>query len=66
MIFDTTSKFVIVFVRLTLRKVWVDRFTLPQREIDIRYIFGFKVLLKYLGCKQRLFQPFLIEFPSRK
>ena len=30
-IFETTSKFVIVFVRLTLGKVWVDGFTVPQR-----------------------------------
>ena len=30
-IFETTSKFVIAFVRLTLEKVWVDGFTVPQR-----------------------------------
>ena len=35
-IFQTTSKFVIVFVRLILRKGGVDAFTGPRQEIDIR------------------------------
>ena len=34
--FETTCKFVIVSVRLVLRKVVVDRFTGPRRESDIR------------------------------
>ena len=63
-VFEITSKFLIVFVRLILKKVRVDVFTGPRREIDIRYEFSFKVLLKYLGCKQKLFRPFLIQFPS--
>ena len=37
-IFETTKgKFLIVFVRLILGKVEVDRFTVPRRESDIRY-----------------------------
>ena len=39
MIFETTTKFLIVFVRLILGKVWVDGFPGPQREIDVRYEF---------------------------
>ena len=34
--FETTGKFVIVFVRLILEKVEVDVFTGPQRESDVR------------------------------
>ena len=34
--FETTSKFVIVFVRLILEKLRVDGFTGPRRESDIR------------------------------
>ena len=45
------SKFAIVFIRLILAKVWVDEFTRPQREIDIRHEFGLKVLLKELERK---------------
>ena len=47
-IFETTSKFVIVFVRLLFRKVGVDIFTRPRREIDISYKFNLKVILKDL------------------
>ena len=65
MIFET-SKFFIAVVRFILGKVWVDRYTGPRQEIDIRYEFDLKLLLKYLECKWRLFQPFLIEFPSSK
>ena len=64
MIFETTSKFLIVFVRSILGKVGVDGFTGPRREIDIRSEFDLKVNLKDLGCQQRFWQPFLIEFPS--
>ena len=46
MIFETASKFIIVFVRLILGKVLRDGFTGPRREIDIRYQFGLKVILK--------------------
>ena len=49
LIFETTSKFLIVFVRLILGKVPLD----------------LKVNLKDLGCQQRFLQPFLIELPSK-
>ena len=49
--FETTGKFVIVFVRLILGKVGVDVFTGPRRESDIRYECDLKVMLKSLGCK---------------
>ena len=49
--FETTGKFLIVFVRLILRKMGVDGFTRPHQESDIRYEFELKVLLKGLGCK---------------
>ena len=48
---ETTGKFLIVFVRLILGKVGVDRFTKPQQESDIRYEFELKVFFKSLGCK---------------
>ena len=51
MTFETTGKFLIVFVRLILGKVGVDGFTGPRRESDIRYEFDLKVVLKGLGCK---------------
>ena len=34
--FETTGKFLIVFVRLTLEKMGVDGFTGPRRESDVR------------------------------
>ena len=34
--FETTGKFVIVFVRLILGKVGVDVFTGPRQESDVR------------------------------
>ena len=49
--FKTTSKLLIVFVRLILGKVGVDVVTGPQREIDIRYEFDLKVNLKGLEWK---------------
>ena len=49
--FETTSKFLIVFVRLILGKVGVDVFTDPRRESDVRYEFDLKVVLKGLGWK---------------
>ena len=63
-IFEVTSKCLIVFVRLMLGKVKVDGFTGPRRKIDMRYEFGLKVILKGLGCKYRFLQSFLTEFPS--
>ena len=51
MTFETTGKFLIVFVRLILGKVVVDGFTEPRRESDIRCEFDLKVMLKSLGCK---------------
>ena len=56
MIFQATSEFVIAFVRLILVKVGLT--------VDVRYEFGLKVVLKGLGCKQRLLQSILIEFLS--
>ena len=49
--FETTDKFVIVFVRSILGKVGVDVFTGPRRESDIRYESDLKVVLKDFGCK---------------
>ena len=38
--FETTGKFLTVFVRLILGKVGVDGFAEPQRKSDIRYEFN--------------------------
>ena len=46
--FETASKSGMVFVRLILGKVRVDRVTGPRREIDIRYEFDLKIILKDL------------------
>ena len=43
--FETTGKFVIVFVRLILGKVGVDGFTGPRGESDVGYKFHFKSVL---------------------
>ena len=56
-IFETTSKFLIVLVRLLLGKVWVDGLTGLRQEIDFRYGFGSNIILRNLGCKQRLWCP---------
>ena len=50
-IFETTRKFLIVFVRLILGQSEVYGVTGQRREIDIRYEFDFKVVLKGLGCE---------------
>ena len=50
---------------MILRKVGIEGFTRPGQQIDVRYEFGFNILLKGLGCKQRLFQPLLTEFPTK-
>ena len=49
--FQTISKFVIAFVRFIFGKVGFDELTRPGQEIDIRYEFDLKVILKSLGCK---------------
>ena len=49
--FETTDKFLIVFVRLIFGKELVGGFTEPRWESDIRYEFELKVLLKGLGWK---------------
>ena len=46
MIFQTTGKFVTVFVRFVLGKI-----TGSRREIDIKYEFDFELLRKALGFK---------------
>ena len=50
-IFETTGKFLIVFVRLILGKAGVEGVAGPRREIDIRYEFDFNVILKDVGWK---------------
>ena len=47
-------------------KIKAVGFTGPRRETYVWCEFGFKVNLKGSRCKQKLFQPFLIEFPSNK
>ena len=49
-IFEITNKFIILFVRLILGKVRVDRFTGPRWKIDIRYEFGLQIILNDLRC----------------
>ena len=49
--FETTGKFVIVFVKLILGKVGVNGFTGAQQESDIRYECDLKEVLKDLGWK---------------
>ena len=49
--FQTTGKFLIVYVRLILGKIGVDGFTRPHQESDIRHEFELKVSLKGLGFK---------------
>ena len=51
MIFETTSKFLIAFLKLILGKKGYDGFTELQREYDVRYEFDFKVDLEGLGSK---------------
>ena len=43
--------FQLFFVRLILGKSGIDGVTGPRREIDIRYEFGLKLVLKGLECK---------------
>ena len=50
-IFQAASKSAIVCGRFILGKVGVDRFTGPQREINIKYKFDFELLWMILGCK---------------
>ena len=51
MTFEKRGKFLIVFVRLILRKAGVDGFSRPRPESGIRYEFDFKVVLKSLRWK---------------
>ena len=48
-IFEIKKKFLIVFVRLILRKVRVGRFVGPRREIDIKDEFDMMAILKGLA-----------------
>ena len=48
---------------LILGKVGIDRFIRLRQQIDIRYEFGLKAVLKGLECKERILQLFWIEFP---
>ena len=64
MIFQIIGKFPFVFVRLIFGKVWVDAVTGQRQKTDVRYELDLQVNLKGLGCKQRLLQPLLIEFPN--
>ena len=48
LIFEITSIFSIVFVRLILWKKGVNGVTWPRRKIDIRYQFHLKIILKDL------------------
>ena len=49
--FERTGKFLIVFLRLILGKKGVGGVTGPRREIDIKYEFHLKIVLKDLGYK---------------
>ena len=44
MAFETTGKFLIVFVKLILGKKELTELTGPRREIDMRYEFDLKVI----------------------
>ena len=50
-ILQTTGKFVFFFLRMILGKVGINGFSASLRKIDVRYEFGFKVILKGLSCK---------------
>ena len=54
-IFETKSKFIIVFVGLVLGKVVFDGFTGPRRKIDVRYEFDFKAISKDLVANRDSF-----------
>ena len=61
----TRGKFLNVFVKLILGKNGVDGVTGPRREIDIRYKFDLKAILKIVGCKQRFLNRFRLNFQAR-
>ena len=52
MIFEITSKFPIVILRLVFGKVWVDGVTGPERVSEIRYESDLQIVLKGLGFLQ--------------
>ena len=60
--FQTISKFVIAFVRLIFGKVGFDELTRPGQEIDIRYEFDLKVILKSLGANRDSCSRFRFNF----
>ena len=60
--FEITSKFVILFVRLILRKLGFDGFTGPRRKIEGRYEFGLIVILKGLGVNRDFCSCFWLNF----
>ena len=49
--FEITSKYPVVFVKLTLENVRVVEVTVPRREIDVRYEFDLKEVLLDLASK---------------
>ena len=51
LIFETTRKLPIVFLRLVFGKVGVDRVNGPRREMDVRYESDLKMVLKGLRYK---------------
>ena len=51
LIFETTRKLPIVFLRLVFGKVGVDGVNGPQREMDVRYESDLKMVLKGLRYK---------------
>ena len=60
------TRFPIGCVKLILVKVGFDIFTGPRRKIAARYKFGFKVILRGSGFKQRSLRLFFIKFPSNR
>ena len=51
LIFETTRKLPIVFLRLVFGKVGVDGVNGPRREMDVRYESDLKMVLKGLRYK---------------
>ena len=65
-IFETTSKFVIVFCKIVIGKSGRWRIYRATTK-DWRQLWtDFKSVFKGLLCKQRLLHSFLIKFPSNK
>ena len=49
MAFETTSKFLIIFVRLILGKMGIDGFIEPRRESDIKHSYSHLKITAYIG-----------------